>query len=308
MTSVTTNTPTKKTKKPMTLQRKDALSGYMFIAPALISFLIFVLYPVVASFVISGFDWGILGTPKFIGLENYKTLFKDPVFIESLKNTFKWVIIYVPASILVSLIVALAMDMPLRGIGFFRTMFYLPVMTPMVVCALLFVWIYNTEFGVLNYVLSFFKISPIGWISDKRISLLSVALMSVWKHSGYNMLILLSALQGIPDSLYEAAALDGITPWRKLINIKLPLIMPSMYFVVLTSVIDAFQVFTEVFIMTKGGPGYSTHTVSYYLFANAFEYGKMGYACAMSVVMFIIILTVTLIQDKIMNKNVQYDS
>lgn len=298
----------RKNKIPMTLQRKDALSGYMFIAPALISLLIFLVYPVVASFVISGFDWGILTTPKFIGLENYKTLFKDPVFLESLKNTFVWVIMYVPASILASLVVALAMDMPLRGIGFFRTMFYLPVMTPMVVCALLFVWIYNTDFGVLNYILSFVGISPIHWLTDKNLSLISIALMAVWKHSGYNMLILLSALQGIPENLYEAAALDGITPWRKLINIKLPLIMPSMYFVVLTSVIDAFQVFTEVYIMTKGGPGYSTYTVSYYLFSNAFEFGKMGYACAMSVIMFIIILTVTLIQDRIMNKNVQYDS
>ncbi|MDD2495215.1 MAG: sugar ABC transporter permease [Tissierellia bacterium] len=308
MASVKTNTSKKKSLQHMTLQKKDALTGYMFIAPALISFIVFVMYPVIASFVISGFDWGILTAPRFIGIENYKTLFKDPIFIESLKNTFTWVILYVPVSILVSLIVALAMDMPLRGIGFFRTMFYLPVMTPMVVCALLFVWIYNKEFGVLNYILSFLNISPIGWLSDRNISLISIALMSVWKHSGYNMLILLSALQGIPESLYEAAALDGITPWRKLINIKLPLIMPSMYFVVLTSVIDAFQVFTEVFIMTKGGPGYSTHTVSYYLFANAFEYGKMGYACAMSVVMFFIILAVTLIQDRIMNKNIQYDS
>lgn len=308
MKSVTTNTTKKKDKRHLTLHQKDALAGYIFIAPAFISFLIFVVYPVVASFIISGFDWGILSAPKFIGLENYRVLFKDPVFIQSLKNTIKWVIIYVPTSILVSLIVALAMDMPLKGIGFFRTMFYLPVITPMVVTALLFVWIYNTEFGILNYVLSFLNISQVGWLSDRRISLISVALMSIWKHSGYNMLILLSALQGIPESLYEAAALDGISPWRKLIHIKLPLIMPSMYFVVLTSVIDAFQVFTEVFIMTKGGPGYSTHTVSYYLFANAFEYGKMGYACAMAVVMFIIILNVTFIQDKIMNKNVQYDS
>ena len=307
MKSVANDTSKKKGMKTMTLQRKDALSGYLFIAPALISLLVFMVYPVIASFVISGFDWGILTTPKFIGLENYKTLFRDPVFLESLKNTFVWVIMYVPVSILVSLIVALAMDMPLRGIGFFRTMFYLPVMTPMVVCALLFVWIYNTDFGALNYILSFFKIAPIKWLTDKNIALISIALMSVWKNFGYNMLILLSALQGIPESLYEAAALDGITPWRKLINIKLPLIMPSMYFVILTSVIDAFQVFTEVYIMTKGGPGYSTYTVSYYLFNNAFEFGKMGYACAMSVIMFVIILTVTLIQDKIMNKNVQYD-
>jgi len=308
MKHAATDTLKKKSTKHTTLQKKDAISGYLFIAPALISLLVFMVYPVIASFVISGFDWGILTAPKFIGLENYKTLFRDPVFLESLKNTFAWVIMYVPVSILVSLIVALAMDMPLRGIGFFRTMFYLPVMTPMVVCALLFVWIYNTDFGVLNYILSFIGISPVRWLTDKNLSLISIALMSVWKHSGYNMLILLSALQGIPESLYEAAALDGITPWRKLINIKLPLIMPSMYFVVLTSVIDAFQVFTEVYIMTKGGPGYSTYTVSYYLFNNAFEFGKMGYACAMAVVMFVIILTVTLIQDKIMNKNVQYDT
>lgn len=308
MKGVTTDALKKKGIKNMTLQKKDALSGYMFIAPALISLLVFMVYPVIASFAISGFDWGILTPPRFIGIENYKTLFRDPVFLESLKNTFVWVIMYVPASILVSLVVALAMDMPLRGIGFFRTMFYLPVMTPMVVCALLFVWIYNTDFGALNYILSFFNIPPVRWLTDKNISLLSIALMSVWKHSGYNMLILLSALQGIPESLYEAAALDGITPWKKLINIKLPLIMPSMYFVVLTSVIDAFQVFTEVYIMTKGGPGYSTYTVSFYLFNNAFEFGKMGYACAMSVVMFVIILAVTLIQDRIMNKNVQYDS
>lgn len=308
MKSVTTDALKKKSTKHMTLKRKDALSGYMFIAPALVSLFVFMVYPVVASFVISGFDWGILTAPKFIGLENYKTLFRDPVFLESLVNTFKWVIIYVPVSILASLIVALAMDMPLRGIGFFRTMFYLPVMTPMVVCALLFVWIYHVDFGVLNYILSFLKIPPISWLTDRRISLISVAIMSVWKHSGYNMLILLAALQGIPESLYEAAALDGITPWRKLINIKLPLIMPSMYFVVLTSVIDAFQVFTEIYIMTKGGPGYSTYTTSYYLFKNAFEFGKMGYACAMAVIMFIIILTVTLIQDRVLNKNVQYDN
>lgn len=308
MESVTSKALKKKGIKHMTLQEKDALSGYLFITPALISLLIFVVYPVIASFVISGFNWGILSSPRFIGIENYKTLFRDPIFLESLKNTFVWVIMYVPVSILISLIVALAMDMPLKGIGFFRTMFYLPVMTPMVVCALLFVWIYHTDYGILNYILSFFKIHPVSWLTDKSISLISIALMSVWKHSGYNMLILLSALQGIPESLYEAAALDGITPWRKLINIKLPLIMPSMYFVILTSVIDAFQVFTEILIMTKGGPGYSTYTVSYYLFSNAFEFGKMGYACAMSVVMFIIILTVTLIQDKVLNKNVQYEN
>ena len=218
MASITANKPPKKAKT-MKLKTREAISGYCFITPAFLSLLVFVLYPLVASIFISGFNWGIIGTPEFIGFENYVTLFNDPIFRQSLFNTVKWVIIYVPVSILVSLIIALAMDMPLKGIGFFRTLFYLPVMTPMVVCALLFVWIYNTEFGVLNYLLSFLHIGPIDWLNDTRISLISIAIMSIWKNSGYNMLILLAALQGIPDSLYDAAALDGITSWKKLILI-----------------------------------------------------------------------------------------
>jgi ABC-type sugar transport system permease subunit len=144
--------------------------------------------------------------------------------------------------------------------------------------------------------------------ASSNLSLLSVALMSVWKWAGYNMLIFLAALKGISESLYEAAEIDGITPWKKLIHIKIPLIMPSIYFVVLTCVIDAFQIFTEVYIMTQGGPGYSTHTVVYYLWASAFRYSKMGYACAIAVVMFAIITIVTVVQNKVLDKHVQYDT
>ena len=173
---------------------------------------------------------------------------------------------------------------------------------------MLFVWIYNTDYGILNFILKeLFHMDPIGWLTDSKYSLFAIAIMSVWKWAGYNMLIFLSALQGIDESLYEAAAIDGISPLQKLIYIKIPLVMPSIYFVMLTAVIDAFQMFTEIFIMTKGGPGYSTYTVSYYLWSNAFEYQKMGYACAMAAVMFVIILAVTLLQDRVMNKKVQYD-
>lgn len=172
--------------------------------------------------------------------------------------------------------------------------------------ALLWVWIYNTDYGILNFILGVFGIDPIGWLTDEKYSLVAIAIMSTWKWAGYNMLIFLSALQGIDESLYEAAALDGITPWQKLRYIKLPLIMPSIYFVMLTAVIDAFQMYTEIFIMTKGGPGYSTYTVSYYLWSNAFEYNKMGYACAMAVVLFVIIMAITLIQNKFLNR--EYDT
>lgn len=293
----------------MTLKQREAATGWIFVALPLVSLIVFMYYPIVRSFMISGYEWNLLTEPKFIGLQNYKTLFQDKVFLTSLWNTFRWVIIYVPMSVITSFLLALLLDQKLKGAGFFRTLYYLPVVAPIVVVALLFVWIYNTDYGILNFILTkVFHIDPIGWLTDSRYSLFAIAVMSVWKWAGYNMLIFLAALQGIDESIYEAAELDGITPMTKLFKIKVPLVMPSIYFVMLTSVIDAFQMFTEIFIMTKGGPGYSTYTVSYYLWSNAFEYSKMGYACAMSAVMFVIILAVTLVQNKVMDRKVQYDS
>ena len=299
----------KNSRQGLTLKQKEAVTGYIFIALPLISLIIMMYYPIIRSFFISFFDWNLLQEPTFTGIENYKTLFHDEVFRTSLVNTLKWVLIYVPMSVVSSFLLALLLDRKLKGAGFFRTLYYLPVVCPIVVVALLFVWIYNTDYGILNFLLkNLFGIEPVGWITDSRFSLFSIAVMSVWKWAGYNMLIFLAALQGIDENLYEAAAIDGITPWTKLIKIKIPLVMPSIYFVMLTAVIDAFQMFTEIFIMTKGGPGYSTYTVSYYLWSNAFEYSKMGYACAMAAVMFVIIMTVTLVQNRIMNKKVQYDA
>lgn len=293
-------------KRGMTLKQKEALTGFTFILLPLVSLVVLMYYPIIRSFFISFFDWNLLQDPKMIGIENYKTLLGDEVFRTSLVNTFKWVIIYVPMSVVTSFLLALLLDRKIKGSGFFRTFYYLPVVCPIVCVALLWVWIYNTDYGILNFILGLFGIDPIGWLTDAKYSLVAIAIMSTWKWAGYNMLIFLSALQGIDESLYEAAALDGITPWQKLRYIKLPLIMPSIYFVMLTAVIDAFQMYTEIFIMTKGGPGYSTYTVSYYLWSNAFEYNKMGYACAMAVVLFIIIMAITLIQNKFLNR--EYDT
>lgn len=299
----------KNSRQGLTLKQKEAVTGYIFIALPLVSLIIMMYYPIIRSFFISFFDWNLLQEPTFTGIENYKTLFHDEVFRTSLVNTIKWVLIYVPMSVVSSFLLALLLDRKLKGAGLFRTLYYLPVVCPIVVVALLFVWIYNTDYGILNFLLkNLFGIEPVGWITDSRFSLFSIAVMSVWKWAGYNMLIFLAALQGIDENLYEAVAIDGITPWTKLIKIKIPLVMPSIYFVMLTAVIDAFQMFTEIFIMTKGGPGYSTYTVSYYLWSNTFEYSKMGYACAMAAVMFVIIMTVTLVQNRIMNKKVQYDA
>lgn len=289
-------------RKGLTLKQKEAATGIVFIVLPLLSLITFMYYPIIRSFMISFFDWNILQEPTYLGIDNYKTLFNDEVFRESLANTFRWVITYVPMSVVTSFLLALLLDRKLKAAGFFRTLYYLPVVCPIVVVSLLFVWIYNTDYGILNYIFTeWLHMEPVGWLTDPKWSLFSIAIMSVWKWAGYNMLIFLSALQGIDESLYEAAAIDGITPFKQLIYLKIPLVMPSIYFVMLTAVIDAFQMFTEIFIMTKGGPGYSTYTVSYYLYANAFEYQKMGYACAMAVVLFIIIMAITLIQNKIMS-------
>jgi len=291
----------------LTLAQKDAITGYIFIAPAVFGLLVFMLYPIIASFVISTFDWNVLTSPKFNGINNYFELFTDRVFLISLTNTLKWVVFYVPLSILVSFIMALAMDMPVRGISFFRTVFYIPVVTPIICVALLFTWIYNKEFGILNHIIYSLGGKPVGWLTESNLAIFSIALMSIWKWAGYNMLIMLAGLQGIPDTLYEAAEIDGVTPFKKVWYIKLPLLKPAFFFIILTSVIDAFQVFSEIYIMTKGGPGYSTYTISYYLFTNAFEYGKMGYACAMAVILFVIIMTITLIQNKLLGERMTYD-
>lgn len=300
---------TKVSQKGLTLKQKEAVTGIAFISLPLISLILFMYYPIIRSFYISLFDWNLLTKPTFTGFNNYKTLFHDVVFITALKNTFRWVVTYVPMSVVTSFLLALLLDRKLKGAGFFRTLYYVPVVAPIVVVALLWVWIYNTDYGILNFVLkALFGIQPIGWLTDSRYSLFAIAVMSVWKWAGYNMLIFLSALQGIDQGIYEAAAIDGVRPMTKLFKIKIPLVMPSIYFVMLTAVIDAFQMFTEIFIMTKGGPGYSTYTVTYYLWSCAFEYSKMGYACSMAAVMFVIILLVTLIQNKVMDRKVQYDA
>ena len=187
----------------LSLKQKEAATGFAFILLPLISLIVLMYYPIIRSFFISFFDWNLLQDPVFNGLENYKTLLQDEVFHQSLKNTLIWVIMYVPMSVITSFLLALLLDRKLKGAGFFRTLYYLPVVCPIVVVALLFVWIYNTDYGILNFILKeMFHMEPIGWLTDTRFSLFAIAVMSVWKWAGYNMLIFLAALQGIDEILY----------------------------------------------------------------------------------------------------------
>lgn len=286
---------------------RTTLVGYAFISPALFGFVVFLLGPVVVSLLMGFAEWDLLTSPRWVGVGNYTALFKDEIFLISLKNTLFWVVYYVPASIVLSLGLALAMNLPLRGIGVFRAVFYIPVISPLLAVALLFVWLYNPDFGLINFVLSKIGLPPLGWLTDERMALPSIAIMAVWKNVGWNMVIFLAALQNIPRHLYEAAIVDGANSIQRFWKITLPLLTPATFFIVVISLIGAFQVFGEVYIMTNGGPGYATHTLAYYLWVNAFRYNQMGYASAIAVIMFLLILLATLLQFRFAGSRVNYD-
>ncbi len=289
------------------MRLRDGIEGWLFIAPAMIGFVLFMAYPIIASFAMSLYDWNLTGSATFIGFSNFVDLAQDEVFRISLSNTLKWVLVYVPLSVIAAFVLANAMDKPLRGLAAFRTIFYLPSVSPLICIALLFVWLYNRDFGLINYLLSLVGIQGVGWLTNPKISIYSVALMYMYKEAGYNVIILLAAMQGIPRQLYEAAEIDGATGLRRLWYVKIPLLTPAFYYIVIISMIYAFQVFTEIYVMTNGGPGYSSYTLGYYLWSNAFRYGRMGYAASQAVVLFLMILSVTLVQTRVLGKRVQYD-
>jgi ABC-type sugar transport system permease subunit len=286
---------------------RDNIAGYLFLTPALIGFLVFTVFPALAGLVMGFLEWDLLRPPTWVGIENFVQLTRDDIFITSLRNTLLWVLYYVPISIGLALVLALAMNMQLRGISIFRTVFYIPVVSPLLAVALLFVWLYNPEFGLINYGLSRIGIPPLQWLTSPMLALPSIALMAIWKNAGWNMLIYLAALNAIPSHLYEAATIDGANRWQIFQRITLPLLTPATFFIIITSLIAAFQVFGEIYIMTSGGPGYSTYTMTFYLWMSAFRYNKMGYAGAIGAVMFAIIVFVTFIQFRFFGRKVQYD-
>lgn len=276
----------------------EHLVGYLFLSPNLLGFLVFVMLPVIASAVLSFYSWDLFGQPKFAGLENYINLVKDNRFWTYLGNTLFFMIGIIPGMLL-SLVLATLLNQKIRGILAFRTMYFLPVISSMVACALIWRWIYNPDFGLLNAALRALGIkSPPDWLSDTHFSKPALILMTTWKGLGYNMLLYLAALQGIPDFLYEAADVDGATGWHKFLHITMPLLAPTHFFILVMSVIGTFQMFGEIYVMTGGGPAGSTTTLVYYIYQYAFRWFQMGYASAISWVLFAFTFTAAMVQWK----------
>lgn len=285
------------------VERRDA---FLFVLPWLIGFIVFIAGPMLASLYISFTRWEIVTPSVWVGPAQYIKLFQDDRFYLSLWNTSYYVFIGVPLHLLLALLAALAMDLNLRGIRIFRTLYYVPSLTPVVANSILWVWIFHPEWGLANAVLHWLGLEGLFWLQDPRLAKPSFIIMSFWAIGG-QMVILLAGLKGIPVSLYEAADIDGANWWHRFWKITLPLLTPALFFNLIIALIGAFQVFTQAFIMTEGGPNYSTLFYLLYLYRMAFENFRMGYASAMAWVLFLIVLVFTAIQFRFSDRWVFYE-
>ena len=277
------------------MKRREARNFYLYTAPWLIGFFVLTLYPIVYSFYLMFTDMNLTGVGKFIGLENLKYAFTDdPLFIKAIINTLKYVVMFVPSSIILAFFVALLLSKKVKGLGFFRTAFYIPYITSGVAVTILWGWIYQKDYGIINYVLSLFGIKGVNWLGDKNIAMISIVILSLWT-IGNNIIIMLAGIQDIPQSYYESAQIDGAGAIRQIFSITLPLCTPTIYFNLIVTIIAAFQVFQQPLILTNGGPLNSTYTAAIHMYNNGFLYGKMGYASMMAWSLFVVIMVITLV-------------
>jgi multiple sugar transport system permease protein len=292
-----------------------AYEGYFFLAPNITGFLLFTAFPVLAAFLLSFFRWDLLTPPAFIGLDQYKELlFSDPQFRRVVFNTFFFTFGTVPLRVVLSLLLAIALNQALRGITLYRVIYFLPVVSSLVAVALVWQWIFNGNFGILNGIiygiggLLHVQVHPPDWLNSTRWAMPAVMILNLWKNVGFTMTIYLAGLQAIPQELYEAAEVDGAGAWARFRHITVPMLSPTTFFVLIMSFIWAFQVFEEPYIMTKGGPAFATTTLVQYIYLNAFRWGRMGKASALAWILFAIIFIFTWFQVRYQRRWVHYEA
>lgn len=290
-------------------RRGDAGVALLFLLPNILGFVLFSVIPILATFGLSLFDWPLIRPPRFAGLQNYIALFtRDVVFGQVVLNTLTYVGVYVALNLVVSLLFATWLAKNGRGYPLFRAALFLSTMVPPVAIALIWQWIYNPVFGLLNEALAAIGIHGPNWTGDTHWGMISLIVMSVWELFGYNMFIFIAGIQGIPEQLYEAAHLDGAGRLQKFWYITLPMLSPIIFFGTTLTLITSFQTFDQVFVLTNGGPGNATTILGLYIYNNAFRFFRMGYGATVSVIMFAMILGVTLIQFALQRKWVYYET
>ena len=295
-----------KTMSP--LFRKEAMQGYLSISPWMIGFIIFTLIPVGASIYYSFTEWTIIGEPKWVGFDNYVRMFtRDPLFWQTLKVTSTYVLFTLPLKLIFGLGLSLLLNLKLKGMNFFRTIFYIPEVISGVAVSLMWMWLLQPDTGVINTLLSYIGIQGPGWFWDPDWALPSVALMSVWSVGG-GAVIYLAGLQNIPPHLYEAAEIDGANSWHKFWKITLPLLTPTLYFQLIIEMIGAFKVFTQAFVITQGGPLKATYFYLFYFYEEAFQNFNMGYASALALLLMLVIMAATILVNQTSKYWVYYEA
>jgi multiple sugar transport system permease protein len=275
-----------------------SVAGWIFILPALLGTFIFIIIPVICSFGLSFSKWDLLNPIQFVGIKNYAQLFQDELFYKIFLNTVVFALSTSILGIIIPLILASILNSKIRGSEFYKTAYFMPFITPMVVIGIIWAWIFDPNIGFLNQVLHL----HINWLYDSQYAMSALILVSVWKLIGYNMIIFLSSLSGISQSMFEAAKIDGANAFQIFKNVTIPLLSPTIFFVIIITAISSFQVFDLIYLMTQGGPFDSTNVLVYAIYKNAFEYFNIGKASAIAYVLFVVILILTLIQWSLRKK------
>lgn len=292
----------------MKKKHREGLTALCFLAPNLIGFLIFTAIPVVMSFVMSLYDWPVVGERRFVGFDNYKNLFTaDPLFGKVMGNTVFYVAAYAVLNILIAMLLAVWLTSKIKNLKFYRAAFFMPQVIPVIATTMLWKWLFLPEYGLINIALNTFGFKEINFLGSTKTAMMSIVIMSVWQGFGYNMVIFIAGLLGVPQSLKEAARIDGCGSIRTYFKVTLPLMSPSIFFAVIMTIISSFQVFDQTFIGTNGGPAYSTTTAVMYIYQNGFNFMKMGYASSIAWVLFAIIMIITVFQWFAQKKWVVYD-
>jgi len=309
-------------------KKSDIRKAYLYIIPTYIILTIFIILPIFFAFFISFTKWNLLGSMRYVGIANYQKLFHSEEFWKALINTFYYTFITVPCALIIALILAMLLNTKIKGLAFYRAAYFMPVMTSVVASAFIWQWIFQSQNGILNHFFGFFGMKPLSWLNEPKgiftvifnsigiqipnwmggpsVTLVAISIMSIWKNTGYYMIIFLAGLQNIPKVFYEAAEIDGAGPVKKFFSITLPILSPTTYFVLIMSIIVSFQVFEQVAVTTQGGPLNASLVLVYFIYQKAFKFLEVGYASSAAYILFAIVLVLTYFQVKIIGRRVHY--
>jgi multiple sugar transport system permease protein len=288
-------------------QRDELVAGVLFLLPTVVAVAVFVVFPVVFSFYLSFYSWDMFSpTWDWAGLSNYAQVLASDEFWLTMRNSLYYAFGLVALEVVVALALALLLNRPLRGLGLYRTAYFAPVVTSTVAISIVWLWIYDPNTGLLNYVLSRLGLPESGWLTDPARAMPAIIVMATWHHAGYYMVIFLAGLQAIPAEYYDAARVDGAGRWALFRHVTWPLLTPTTLFILIVGMIGALQVFDSIFVMTKGGPLKATQTMVYYLYEFGFRFYEIGVASAIAYLLFVVIFTLTIVQWKVVNRLVDH--